>query len=114
MVSTVNTPNDNANPPDLLLTNAELRDIESRRAEDDEDIRHLIAFIYHLKRKLGNAYHKVDEQRKQLNRHRIKRANIRFEDWEAEQMRNPEFRAAAEELEPAYQSDRTRIIRGDQ
>ena len=31
------------------------------------------------------------------------RANIRFEDWEAKQMLDPEFRAAAEELEPAYQ-----------
>ena len=40
------------------------------------------------------------------------RANIRFEDWEAEQMRDPEFRAAAEELEPAYQVARLRIIRG--
>ena len=40
------------------------------------------------------------------------RANSRFEDWEAEQMRDPEFRAAAEELEPAYQVARLRIIRG--
>ncbi len=40
------------------------------------------------------------------------RANIRFEDWEAEQMRDPEFRAAAEELEPAYQVARLRIMRG--
>ncbi len=40
------------------------------------------------------------------------RANIRFDDWEAEQMRDPEFRAAAEELEPAYQVARLRIIRG--
>jgi len=39
-------------------------------------------------------------------------ANIRFEDWEAEQMRDPEFRAAAEELEPAYQVARLRIMRG--
>ena len=37
--------------------------------------------------------------------------NIRFEDWEAEQMRDPEFRAAAEELEPAYQVARLRIIK---
>lgn len=38
--------------------------------------------------------------------------NIRFEEWEAEQMKNPEFRAAAEELEPAYQIARLRILRG--
>jgi len=38
--------------------------------------------------------------------------NIRFEDWEAEQMQNPAFRAAAEELEPAYQVARLRIMRG--
>ena len=38
--------------------------------------------------------------------------NIRFEDWEAEQMQNPEFRAAVEELEPAYQVARLRIKRG--
>jgi len=38
--------------------------------------------------------------------------NIRFEDWEAEQVRDPEFRAAAEELEPAYQIARLRILRG--
>lgn len=40
------------------------------------------------------------------------KANIRFEDWEAEQMRDPDFRAAAEELEPAYQVARLRIMRG--
>ena len=40
------------------------------------------------------------------------RANIRFEDWEAEHMRDPEFRAAAEELEPAYQVARLRLMRG--
>jgi len=38
--------------------------------------------------------------------------NIRFEDWEAEQMKDPEFRAAVEELEPAYQVARLRIMRG--
>lgn len=38
--------------------------------------------------------------------------NVRFEDWEAEQMQSPEFRAAAEELEPAYQVARLRILRG--
>jgi transcriptional regulator with XRE-family HTH domain len=36
----------------------------------------------------------------------------RFEDWEAKQMQDPEFRAAAEELEPAYQVARLRIMRG--
>jgi predicted transcriptional regulator len=40
------------------------------------------------------------------------KASIRFEDWEAEQMRDPDFRAAAEELEPAYQVARLRIMRG--
>ena len=39
-------------------------------------------------------------------------ANIRFEDWEAEQMQDREFLAAAEELEPAYQVARLRIMRG--
>ena len=38
--------------------------------------------------------------------------NIRFEDWEAEQMQDPEFRAAVKELEPAYQVARLRIKRG--
>ena len=38
--------------------------------------------------------------------------NIRFEDWEAEQMKDPGFRAAVEELEPAYQVARLRIMRG--
>jgi transcriptional regulator with XRE-family HTH domain len=38
--------------------------------------------------------------------------NIRFEDWEAGQMQDPEFRAAAEDLEPAYQVARLRIMRG--
>ena len=33
-------------------------------------------------------------------------ANIRFEDWEAEQMKDPEFRAAVKELEPEYQAAR--------
>lgn len=37
---------------------------------------------------------------------------IRFEDWEAEQIKDPEFQAAAEELEPVYQMARLRIIRG--
>lgn len=32
--------------------------------------------------------------------------NIRFEDWEAEQMKDPKFQAAVEELEPACQAAR--------
>jgi predicted transcriptional regulator len=40
------------------------------------------------------------------------KASIRFEDWEAEQMKDPQFREAAEELEPAYQVARLRILRG--
>jgi transcriptional regulator with XRE-family HTH domain len=37
---------------------------------------------------------------------------VRFEDWETEQMKDPEFRAAAEELDPSYQLARLRIMRG--
>jgi transcriptional regulator with XRE-family HTH domain len=40
------------------------------------------------------------------------RTTVRFEDWEAEQMQDPGFRAAVEELEPAYQVARLRIMRG--
>jgi transcriptional regulator with XRE-family HTH domain len=39
-------------------------------------------------------------------------ANTRFEEWEAKQLENPEFLAAVEELEPAYQITRLRILRG--
>ena len=39
-------------------------------------------------------------------------ANIRFEDWEAQQMQDPEFRAAAEALEPAYQVALLRMRQG--
>jgi transcriptional regulator with XRE-family HTH domain len=38
--------------------------------------------------------------------------NIRFDDWEARQMEDPEFRAAVEELEAAYLVARLRIKRG--
>lgn len=38
--------------------------------------------------------------------------NIQFRDWEAEQMADPAFRALAEELEPAYQLARLRILHG--
>lgn len=38
--------------------------------------------------------------------------NNRFEDWEAEQLKDPEFRAEAEKQEPAYQVARLRIMRG--
>jgi transcriptional regulator with XRE-family HTH domain len=36
----------------------------------------------------------------------------RFEDWESEQIKNAEFLAAAEELEPGYQVARLRLLRG--
>ena len=36
----------------------------------------------------------------------------RFEDWEAEKNKDPEFIAAAEKLEPGYQIARLRILRG--
>jgi len=35
-----------------------------------------------------------------------------FEDWEAEQMKDPAFRAAVEASEPVYQVTRLRIMRG--
>ncbi len=35
-----------------------------------------------------------------------------LEEWEAEQMQNPEFVAALAALEPAYQAARWRILRG--
>lgn len=38
--------------------------------------------------------------------------NIKFEDWKAKQMEDPEFRAAYEELEAAYLVARLRIKRG--
>jgi hypothetical protein len=44
-------------------------------------------------------------------RSKDKVANVRFEDWEAERMQDPGFRAAAEELEPAYQVARSRLLR---
>jgi DNA-binding XRE family transcriptional regulator len=36
----------------------------------------------------------------------------RFEDWEAKKIKDPEFVAAAEELEPGYQIARLRTLRG--
>jgi DNA-binding XRE family transcriptional regulator len=36
----------------------------------------------------------------------------RFEDWEAEKLKNPYFVAAVEALEPGYQIARLRILRG--
>jgi DNA-binding XRE family transcriptional regulator len=36
----------------------------------------------------------------------------RFEDWESEKIKDAEFIAAAEELEPGYQIARLRILRG--
>ena len=38
--------------------------------------------------------------------------NISFEEWAARKLENPEFHAAAEELEPAYQIARLRIMQG--
>ncbi len=38
--------------------------------------------------------------------------NIRFQDWDAEQMADPEFRAVAEDMEPAFQLARLRILHG--
>ena len=38
--------------------------------------------------------------------------NISYEDWEAEQLKDPEFREALEELEPAYQVARLRMLKG--
>jgi ribosome-binding protein aMBF1 (putative translation factor) len=35
-----------------------------------------------------------------------------FEDWEREQLREPQFRAALQRLEPAYQVTRLRMLRG--
>ncbi len=35
-----------------------------------------------------------------------------LEEWEAEQMQDPEFVAALAALEPAYQAARRRILRG--
>ena len=39
-------------------------------------------------------------------------STIRFEDWEKEQLRDPEFQAAVREQAPAYQIARLRILRG--
>ena len=36
----------------------------------------------------------------------------KFEDWEAEKIKDPDFLAAAEELEPSYQVARLRMLRG--
>ncbi len=39
-------------------------------------------------------------------------SKTRFEDWQAEQLKDSEFVAAANELEPGYQIARLRIQRG--
>jgi predicted transcriptional regulator len=39
-------------------------------------------------------------------------SNIRFEDWEAQQLEDPEFREIAESLEPGHQVARLRLQRG--
>ncbi len=36
----------------------------------------------------------------------------KFENWEAEMIKDPDFLAAAEELEPGYQVARLRMLRG--
>ena len=36
----------------------------------------------------------------------------KFKDWEAEKIKDPDFLAAAEELEPGYQVARLRMLRG--
>ena len=36
----------------------------------------------------------------------------KFEDWEAKKIKDPDFLAAAEKLEPGYQVARLRLIRG--
>ena len=38
--------------------------------------------------------------------------NVRFEDWETEQLDEPGFAVIAEELEPAHQLVRLRILQG--
>jgi len=37
---------------------------------------------------------------------------VKFEDWEARQLGDPEFQAVAREQEPAYQVARLRLLRG--
>ena len=38
-------------------------------------------------------------------------SNIQFDDWEAEQMQDPEFRAEVEALEPAYQAAHSETLK---
>jgi predicted transcriptional regulator len=40
------------------------------------------------------------------------RKMVKFEDWEAEKLKEDEFQAVAKELEPGYQVARLRILRG--
>ena len=42
----------------------------------------------------------------------VRKELTRFEDWEAEKLKNPDFVTAAEALEPGYQIARLRILRG--
>jgi hypothetical protein len=42
----------------------------------------------------------------------VRRDMPQFEDWEAEKIKEEEFIAVAEELEPGYQVARLRILRG--
>ncbi len=41
-----------------------------------------------------------------------RRENLSFDDWLAEEMKDPEFRRAYETLEPAYQIARLRLKQG--
>jgi transcriptional regulator with XRE-family HTH domain len=42
----------------------------------------------------------------------VRKNMIRFEDWEAEKLKDAEFQAATKELEPGYQIARLRILMG--
>jgi predicted XRE-type DNA-binding protein len=42
----------------------------------------------------------------------VRKNTIQFEDWETEKLKDPEFQAAAEELELWYQIARLRILQG--
>ncbi len=42
----------------------------------------------------------------------VNRNMLQFEDWETEKLKDPEFQAVAEALEPGYQIARLRILKG--
>lgn len=61
--------------------------------------------------KAKDPYHEIDVLTFNGASQRVEgRANILFDDWEAEKMRDPEFRAIAEELEPAYEAARGGVL----